>query len=204
MIGHNLWSYAPYKPLLRNVGDIYICRIAPSENTIHFEWLDIGAEEYSVFYRPRNVGDFICYGKTKNTEFDIVNLETDTDYEFYIESGEKKSLIRLARTGKTVGTVVNYLHPDDEAYSFSGRYLCSPSLVRHPDGFLLASMDLFAGSHRDHILDGDPLEAHRLLERKAYSLSCSFGNRYVRNILPVKQYLSRRRLIDSHDDLCKR
>ena len=102
MKGHNLWSYAPYKPLLRNVGDIYICRIAPSENTIHFEWLDIGAEEYSVFYRPRNVGDFICYGKTKNTEFDIVNLETDTDYEFYIESGEKKSLIRLARTGKTV------------------------------------------------------------------------------------------------------
>ncbi|MBE6732320.1 MAG: exo-alpha-sialidase [Ruminococcaceae bacterium] len=151
MIGHNLWSYAPYKPLLRNVGDIYICRIAPSENTIHFEWLDIGAEEYSVFYRPRNVGDFICYGKTKNTEFDIVNLETDTDYEFYIESGEKKSLIRLARTGKTVGTVVNYLHPDDEAYSFSGRYLCSPSLVRHPDGFLLASMDLFAGSHPQNL-----------------------------------------------------
>ena len=89
---------------------------------MHFRQ-DIGAEEYSVFYRPRNVGDFICYGKTKNTEFDIVNLETDTDYEFYIESGEKKSLVRLARTGKAVGTVVNYLHPDDEAYSFSGRYL---------------------------------------------------------------------------------
>ncbi len=151
MKGCNLWSYAPYKPLLRDVGDIYICRIAPSENSIHFEWIDIGAEEYSVFYRMRNAADFIFGGKTVDTEFSIEGLETDTDYEFYVQSGEKKSLVRLARTGKTVGTVVNYLHPDDEAYSFSGRYLCSPSLVRHPDGFLLASMDLFAGGHPQNL-----------------------------------------------------
>ena len=50
MKGYNLWSYAPYRPFFRNVGDIYICRVAPNETTIHFEWLDIGAEEYSVFY----------------------------------------------------------------------------------------------------------------------------------------------------------
>jgi hypothetical protein len=31
------------------------------------------------------------------------------------------------------------------AYSFSGHFLASPSMVRHPDGFLLASMDVFAG-----------------------------------------------------------
>lgn len=151
MKGCNLWSYAPYQPLLCSVGDIYICRIAPNENIIHFEWLDIGEEEYSVFYRVRNTGEFVCCGQTKETEFDIVNLETDTDFEFYVCSGDKKSLVRLARTGKTVGTVVNYLHPDDEAYSFSGRYLCSPSLVRHPDGFLLASMDLFAVSHPQNL-----------------------------------------------------
>ena len=66
-----------------------------------------------------------------------------TDYEFYVQANHKKSLIRLARTGKIVGTVVNYLHQDDDVYAFSGKYLCSPSLVRHPDGFLLASMDLF-------------------------------------------------------------
>ena len=55
----------------------------------------------------------------------------------------KKSLVRLARTGDAVGAVVNYLHPDDKAYSFSGQYLCSPSMVRHPEGHLLSSMDLF-------------------------------------------------------------
>lgn len=151
MKGCNLWSYAPYKPLLRNVGDIYICRIAPNETTIHFEWLDTDVGECSVFCRKKNVADFILCGKTHGTAFDIENLDTDSDYEFYVCSGEKKSLVRLARTGKTVGTVVNYLHPDDEAYSFSGRYLCSPSLVRHPDGFLLASMDLFAGNHPQNL-----------------------------------------------------
>ena len=150
MKGHSLWSYAPYKPLLRNVGDIYICRVAPNKDSIHFEWLDTG-EIYSVFYRKRDDGDFINIGTTKNCVFDITGLETDTDYEFYVSANDKKSLTRLARTGEVVGSVVNYLHPDDTAYSFSGRYLCSPSLVRHPDGFLLVSMDVFAGNHPQNL-----------------------------------------------------
>jgi len=182
MKGYNLWSYAPYKPLLRDVGDIYICRIAPNENSIHFEWLDIGKVEYSVFYRTRNAENFIYCGQTNTTEFDIENLETDTDFEFYVCSGEKKSLVRLARTGKTVGTVVNYLHPDDEAYSFSGRYLCSPSLVRHPDGFLLASMDLFAGGHPQNLTlifrsDDDGETWHYVSEL----MPCFWGKMFIHN-----------------------
>ncbi len=151
MKGYNFWSYAPYKPLLRNVGDIYICRIAPSEAAIHFEWLSIGDEEYSVFYKPVDSEEWSLYEKTHKTECDIKALKTQTDYAFYVEAGDKKSLVRLARTGETVGTVVNYLHPDDKAYSFSGRYLCSPSLLRHPDGFLLASMDVHAGGHPQNL-----------------------------------------------------
>lgn len=151
MKGYNLWSYAPYKPLLRDVGDIYICRIAPDKNSVHFEWLDTGNSEYSIYYRERNADSFIFAGKTMKTQFDIENLETDRDYEIYVESSIGKSLVRLFRTGRVVGTVVNYLHPDDTVYSFSGRYLGSPSLVRHPDGFLLASMDLFAGNHPSNL-----------------------------------------------------
>lgn len=143
MKGHSLWSYAPYKPLLHNIGDIYISRLAPNENTIHVEWLDANEETYAVYCRKKNASEFLLCGTTGNTQFDISNLESDTDYEFYVQANHKKSLIRLARTGKIVGTVVNYLHPDDDVYAFSGKYLCSPSLVRHPDGFLLASMDLF-------------------------------------------------------------
>lgn len=151
MKGYNLWSYAPYKPLLRNVGDIYICRVVPFSDSIHFEWIDIDGAEYSVYFKKRGDEDFVLFAKTNKTECDIVGLDSDTDYEFYVESNKFKSLVRLARTGESVGTVVNYLHPDDSAYSFSGRYLCSPSLVRHPDGFLLASMDVFAGNHPQNL-----------------------------------------------------
>ena len=48
MKGSNTWSYAPYRPLLANVGDIYICRIAPQKNAIHFEWLDTDDANYII------------------------------------------------------------------------------------------------------------------------------------------------------------
>ncbi|MBQ9117570.1 MAG: hypothetical protein IJY04_11160 [Clostridia bacterium] len=141
---HNGWSYAPYKPPFIDVGDIYICRIVPQENSIRFEWLE-DVRECSVYLRKRGSEAFDFIGQTSERFFIFYGLETETDYEFYVACGEKKSRVRLARTGKSVGSVVNYLHPDDEAYAFSGRYLCSPSFVRHPEGYLLASMDLFEG-----------------------------------------------------------
>lgn len=150
MNGYNYWSYHPYKPLLTDIGDIYISRIAPDYSKIHFEWLENG-DEYSIYYKKRDDEKFILAGTTKKLEYDILNLEPETDYEFYVESDNKKSRTRIARTGKVIGTVVNYLHPDDEAYSFSGRCLCSPSLVRHPEGYLLASMDVFGHSHPQNL-----------------------------------------------------
>ena len=141
---HNGWSYAPYKPPFTEVGDICICRVVPYVDSIRIEWLeDVG--ECTAYLRKRGEGEFIAVGTSSEKFFVFEGLETEVDYEFYIECGEKKSRIRLAKTGKSVGTVVNYLHPDDKAYSFSGNYLCSPSLVRHPDGYLLASMDVFEG-----------------------------------------------------------
>jgi hypothetical protein len=152
MKGCTKWSYAPYRPFLWNVGDVYICRVAPSKNAIHFEWLALeDGAEYEIFCRKRGEESFASQGKTYGLEFDIVAIEENTDYEFYVASGEKKSRVRLAKCAEAVGTVVNYLHPDDTCYSFSGRALCSPSLVRHPDGHLLASMDVFAGEHPQNL-----------------------------------------------------
>jgi len=145
MKGCSTWSYRPYKPLIWDMGDIYVCRVVPYADRIHLEWLSEGTHHYQVFFRVRNTGDFLLAGETDQPSFDIIGLEDQTDYEFFVSAQEKKSRIRLARTGYVKGTIVNYLHPDDEAYSFSGRYLCSPSLVRHPDGYLLAAMDLFEG-----------------------------------------------------------
>lgn len=150
MKGYSLWSYAPYKPLFWETGDIYICRVVPAAEAIHFEWLGEDGE-YSVFYRKRGDKSFVLYKTTNERACDIENLETDADYEFYVLGGEMKSRVRMARTGEAVGTVVNYLHPEDNAYAFSGRFLCSPSLVKHPDGYLLASMDVFAGDYPQNL-----------------------------------------------------
>lgn len=135
MKGITTWSYAPYRPLLTDVGDVYICRIAPSNTAIHVEWLDTGDTSYSVFYRERGKQEFSHADTVKDTSYDITGLTPDTDYELLVTAGTRKSRVRLARCGESIGSVVNYLHPDDEAYAFSGRYLCSPSLVRHPDGW---------------------------------------------------------------------
>ncbi len=137
------WSFRPYKPFFFDGGDIYICRIAPDRNSIHFEWLDDDKLTYTLSYKKRDDENYTVIESITGNEYDIKALDEDVDYEFFLTSGDKKSRIRLARTGKPLGTVINYLHPDDKVYSFSGQYLCSPSLVRLPDGALLASMDLF-------------------------------------------------------------
>jgi hypothetical protein len=149
MKGYNYWSYSPYKPILKDAGNPYICRIVPSENAIHFEWLEkLGAE---VFYRKRGEGEFLFYKQTTENFCDIEGLEKGEEYEFYAKIGESKSLTRLARVGENEGTVIEYLHPQDTAYSFSGKFLASPSMVRHPDGYLLVSMDVFAGNYPQNL-----------------------------------------------------
>ena len=152
MTGYNQWSYHPYQPPLWNAGEIYICRIAPDAGKLHFEWLSIGAVEYSIYYRIRGEeNQFSLAGTTFQTEFDLAGLEADTDYEFYVTADGKTSRVRLGRPGHFLGSVVNYLHPDDMVYAFSGHCLCSPSLVRHPEGYLLASMDIYSSGYPQNL-----------------------------------------------------
>ncbi len=139
---HHNWSYHPYKPLCRDNGDLYICRVVPGMNGIHLEWLDV-EKPCQIYARKRAEGEFTFVGETSKTEFDITGLDAEAEYEFYVTCEDKKSRIRLAKCGEAIDTVVNYLHPEDKVYGFSGNCLCSPSLVRHPDGYLLASMDVY-------------------------------------------------------------
>ena len=145
MKGTTTWSYAPYTPFFFDAGDIYVCRLAPDETSFHCEWFAAPGPDYELWLRPEGEGEFACAARVNAPEATVSGLEPERDYEFYVACGGKKSRVRLFRTGKPVGTVVNYLHPRDGAYAFSGQYLCSPSMVRHPKGYLLSSMDLFAG-----------------------------------------------------------
>ena len=144
MKGITCWNYSPYEPLLFDAGKPYINRIVPRETGARLEWMPIDKDEIYEVYAAKKGETLEKVLETKENFCEIESLEKDTDYEIQIKCGEKQSRVRLVRTQVSVGNIVNYLHPDDEAYAFSGRYLCSPSMVRTPSGALLASMDLFA------------------------------------------------------------
>lgn len=57
MRGYSKWSYAPYRPLLTEEM-LYICRVVPSAEKIHIEWLDTDDGSYKVFYRKRGDGKY--------------------------------------------------------------------------------------------------------------------------------------------------
>lgn len=166
---HAAWSYDRYEPLFYDGGDIYICRLVPASCSFSFEIKEMPEQTCRVYIRERDKGDYRLCGEMTGTEYTVTGLADLQDYEFFVAAGEKKSRVRLVRTGASFGTVINYLHPDDLQYAFSGRYLCSPSIVRHPDGHLLASMDLFAGEYPQNLTlifrsDDDGRTWHHLTE----------------------------------------
>ena len=152
MKAHTNWDYKPYYPLdrINRYYSPYICQIIPKEDSCYFAFIDNGKKadsKYKVFLKERYYREY-CSFDIDGFSFTFSNLKNNTDYEFYIQRDEDvKSEIRLFRTGTVIGTIVNYLHKDDPYYSFSGRYLCSPSLVKLPSGKLISSMDVFEGNN---------------------------------------------------------
>jgi len=194
------WSYSPYLPPLAKNGGIYVCRIAPNDHGAHIEWLDAGKDNYTVFYRKKDSDEAWSTFTVKVPYADITGLNEGEEYECRVTANECFSPIRYFKAKYAWGTVVNYLHPDDDIYAFSGKSLCSPCIIRHPDGHLLASMDVFkAGSPQNLEIifrsDDDGESWHYLTELypcfwgrmfihkgKLYMLSCSteYGDLLIR------------------------
>lgn len=144
---YNKWNYRPYVPADR-VEEAYapfVCRLAPTANSITVQWFDNGCDGKHTLY----------YSEFEGTEEKSVELAEDivvidglidqTEYKLYVtaENG-RSSRIRRFRTGDVPDkNVVCYLHPDDTVFDFSGRFTCSPSIVRLPSGALLASNDYY-------------------------------------------------------------
>ncbi len=138
-----VWHHRPYIPFNQRGGEPkpFICRLAPSLTGVEGEVY--GAPEGVVRYRlykSENAWQSVCFS---DGVFTVIGLDTDTDYELYAETSLGDTPLRLVRPSAVPGKVINYLHPNDEAYAFSGQYLCSPSIVRLPSGRLIASMDIY-------------------------------------------------------------
>ncbi len=144
MKGCTNWNFDPYIPFDQMHYGVYIVRLAPGEGRILLEWRSaLPAKSYTCLYRVRGAGVW----QRQRAEADTVlltGLADGTDYEVCIECDlGVQSPVRLARTGVVPGVVVNYIHPEDDTYAFSGHYACSPSIVRLPGGALLASHDVY-------------------------------------------------------------
>ena len=142
-----LWSYERYLPALGYEKGIYICRIVPMSHELRLDFIGDGSEAYEVCYRKQAEGEDAWRSVVTVCSPTILRgLDEGEEYTFYVRSQKGKSMPGLARTGTAYGTVVNYLHPEDGKYAFSGHHLCTPSLLKHPNGYLLASMDVFGRS----------------------------------------------------------
>ncbi|WP_051621203.1 fibronectin type III domain-containing protein [Paenibacillus sp. UNC451MF] len=143
---------------------LHITRLAPGSACLEMDWNHFDCSSscsasYRVHYRLRDSGPFVQFnvtgpmGTTK-----IQGLEDGQDYEIYVsalQNGESlptiQSPVRLFRPGEVPGTVVNYIHPDDYTYGFSGRSPASPSIVRLPNEDLLASHDVYWGNEGQNL-----------------------------------------------------
>ena len=151
MKGFFRWNQTPYTRLSESYKKNlpYICSISPFEGGFSFEWFDHGSsdEHKVIIHRYETYDDPIEY-TLSDRRFTITGLEPYFDYEFTVwrsdmSASSPRRLVRTGRPGLEDGTVVvNYLHPDDDTYKNSGRYLGSPCIVKLPSGKLLCSMDL--------------------------------------------------------------
>lgn len=147
MRGNSHWNHRPYLPpdKQNKAAAPYICRLIPRLNGAEAELAD-GAEGVTLFWRKlwNEQGKWNSI-KAESPKTVIDGLESDSEYIIYAEDDNgNRSNERKFLTGDIPWTVVNYLHPHDGQYEFSGRFLCSPSIVRLENGSLLISCDLYS------------------------------------------------------------
>ncbi len=147
MQGKRFWNERPHRSLFDDPTALSITRLAPGEATLTLSWIDPKEEgEYLLEWRAWYANDGWTGMRVTGYEATITGLTPYREYDVRVKrlNGES-SEVRFFRPAPIKGTVINYLHPHDERYDFSGRALCSPNLIKLPSGKLLASMDVYKG-----------------------------------------------------------
>ncbi|TLS51861.1 exo-alpha-sialidase [Paenibacillus antri] len=190
------WSFRTQSALGTAVGydtlqDIHIVRLAPGDGMLEVDFAYEGKEsdlrglEFRVelFRRgsPGRVGAYPAAGG--ETTVVVRGLTNGEDYELKVtacangtEGVVSESAVRLARPGVVPGTVVNYIHPEDYTYDFSGRSPASPSITTLPNGRMLVSHDVYwqkGGQNLSKIFES--LDGGRTWSFLCYLYPCFWG-----------------------------
>ena len=143
-------------------GDLKILRLAPTDQQLMVEYTcnkkntglggviayvyDMNNKVVKKVARPAASGTIVIDELINKRDYFVELIKYDT-----MGNEVSRSATRLFRTGHVPGTVVNYIHPDDYTYMPSGRSPASPSLVRLPNGDLLASHDVYWGNDAQNL-----------------------------------------------------
>ena len=147
MLGSSKMHHRPYVRACEPRDVPYIATLTPRQFGFAFTLLDDRAPNapHTLYWRERGQAAF-CQQTLTGLGGSVEGLEENREYEFYVARTDgTKSKTRIVKTGREIpdAVVVDYLHPDDQIYDFSGRALGAPALVRLPSGALLAADCIF-------------------------------------------------------------
>jgi hypothetical protein len=142
------WLHRPFMPLdrRRDATLPYIGRLSTDTGSITIQWCDHGSDGPHTLICQKVDADVPDVAlPVSDASITVEGLSDLTDYNVTLARDDGTGAVtRRVRTGHIPGnTVVNYLHPQDPAFSFSGRFLGTPTLARCPSGRLVAAMDVF-------------------------------------------------------------
>jgi hypothetical protein len=161
------WSFNTHRELFQATmgaagSNLNIIRLAPGDGCVEWEWRFDGDEAraaglaFAADIRRRGEQEWprtIDLERGKVARID--GLENGADYELRLRAKERGasedvspacvSPTRLVRPGHIPGTVINYIHPEDYTFNFSGRSPASPSTAELSDGRWVASHDVYWG-----------------------------------------------------------
>lgn len=147
MIGYSGFAYSPYYPLNeQSFRDCpYIASIRPFDGGVEVELVNCLTDGSNNLLLTSPGGELTEYLVTENRIY-IDGLKNNETYQVVIidkQNPLRRSKPRLVKPGVAIGNVVNYLHPQDTCFEFSGNSLCSPGIVKLPSGSFLVSMDIY-------------------------------------------------------------
>ena len=148
MKGYSGWNYRPFYSLdqMKQKKCPYIAALRPGDGCIEVEWYDEMSSSTSHSIHISNEEQICMTVAATKSHLLVEGLENGKTYYVQVvdELDDKRaSDKRRVGVAPVIGYPINYLHPQDTCYEFSGNSLCSPNILKLQSGTLLVSMDIY-------------------------------------------------------------